>query len=49
MEAEAVKVLTGESQLDLSVVNGMFLKLRAKQDTENRAVEEAKERVEADI
>ena len=48
LEAEAVKALTGESQLDLSVVNGMLLKLRAKQDAENRAVEEAKERVEAD-
>ena len=30
METEAVKALTGESQLDLSVVNGMLLKLRAQ-------------------
>lgn len=48
LEAEAVKALTGESQLDLSVVNGMLLKLRAKQDADNQAVEEAKARVEAD-
>ena len=30
------------------MVNGMLLKLRAKQDADNQAVEEAKARVEAD-
>ena len=48
LEAEAVKALTGESQLDLSVVNGMLLKLRARLDEEATAVEEAKAKVEAD-
>ena len=48
LETEAVKALTGESQLDLSVVNGMLLKLRAQQDKDSAAVEEARAKVEAD-
>ncbi len=48
LEAEAVKALTGESQLDLSVVNAMLLKLRAKLDEDSAAVEETRARVEAD-
>lgn len=48
METEAVKALTGESQLDLSVVNGMLLKLRVQLDKDSAAVEEARAKVEAD-
>ena len=43
-----MKALTGESQLDLSVVNGMLLKLRAQLDKDSAAVEEARAKVEAD-
>ncbi len=42
LESEAVKALTGESQLDLSVVNGMLVKLRAQLERESKDVEEAK-------
>ena len=45
LETEAVKALTGESQLDLSVVNGMLLRLRSQLDAESRLVEEAKARM----
>ena len=48
LETEAVKALTGESQLDLSVVNGMLLKLRVQLDKDSAAVEEARAKVEAD-
>ena len=48
LEAEAVKALTGESQLDLSVVNSMLLKHRAKLDEDSAAVEEAKAKLEAE-
>ena len=39
LEAEAVKALTGESQLDLSVVNAMLLKHRALLEEEADTVE----------
>ena len=48
LESEAVKALTGESQLDLSVVNSMLLKHRAKLDEDSSAVEEAKTKLEAE-
>ena len=48
LEAEAVKALTGESQLDLSVVNNMLLKHRAKMDTASETMEESKARMEAE-
>ncbi len=48
LEAEAVKALTGESQLDLSVVNAMLLKHRAKLDEDSAAVEETRAKVEAE-
>ena len=48
LEAEAVKALTGESQLDLSVVNAMLLKHRAQLEKDNQAVEEARAKVEAE-
>ena len=48
LESEAVKALTGESQLDLSVVNSMLLKHRAKLDEDSSAVEEAKAKLEAE-
>ena len=43
-----MKALTGESQLDLSVVNAMLLKHRAKLDEDSAAVEEARTRLEED-
>ncbi len=46
LETEAVKALTGESQLDLKVVNSMLLKHRAKLDGATTAMEEAKARIE---
>ena len=48
LEEETVKALTGESQLDLSVVNGMLLKHRAKLEECQRAMEEAKAKKEAE-
>ena len=47
LEAEAVKALTGESHLDLSVVNNMLLKHRAKMDAASTVMEESKARMEA--
>ena len=48
LEEETVKALTGESQLDLSVVNGMLLKHRAKLEECQRTMEEAKAKKEAE-
>ena len=48
LEEEAVKTLTGESQLDLGVVNSMLVKHRAKLETAQRAMEDAKTRMEAE-
>ena len=48
LEEEAVKALTGESQLDLSVVNSMLVKHRAKLETAQRAMEDARTRMEAE-
>ena len=48
MEEEAVKALTGDSQLDLGVVNSMLVKHRAKLETAQRAMEDAKTRMEAE-
>ncbi len=39
---------TGESQFDLSVVNGMLIKLRGKLEKEAEAMEQAKARVDED-
>lgn len=46
LEEEAVKALTGESQLDLSVVNEMLLKHKAQLEGARQAMEEAKEKME---
>ncbi len=46
LEAETVKVLTGESQLNLAIVNGMLLKLRDKLEEEANTVEEAKNQLD---
>ena len=46
LEEEAVKALTGESQLDLSIVNQMLLKHRAKLEASQRAMEEAQTRMQ---
>ena len=48
LEEETVKALTGESQLDLSVVNGMLLKHRAKLEECQRTMEEAKAKKKAE-
>jgi hypothetical protein len=48
LEEETVKALTGESQLDLGVVNGMLLKHRAKLEECQRTMEEAKAKKEAE-
>ena len=47
LEEEAVKALTGESQLDLSIVNQMLLKHRAKLEASQTAMEEAQARMQA--
>ena len=46
LEEEAVKALTGESQLDLSIVNQMLLKHRAKLEASQTAMEEAQTRMQ---
>ncbi|MBQ6346605.1 MAG: recombinase family protein [Clostridia bacterium] len=46
LEEEAVKALTGESALDLSVINTMIIKHRAKQDAAAQTIEEARARME---
>ena len=48
LEKEAVKALTGESQLDLSIVNQMLLKHRAKLEVSQTAMEEAQTRMQAE-
>ena len=48
LEEEAVKALTGDSQLDLGVVNSMLVKHRAKLETAQRAMEDARTRMEAE-
>ena len=48
LEEETVKALTGESQLDLGVVNGMLLKHRARLEESQRAMQEAKAKKEAE-
>ena len=48
LEEEAVKALTGDSQLDLSIVNSMLVKHRAKLETAQRAMEDARTRMEAE-
>jgi len=46
LEEEAVKALTEESQLDLSLVNQMLLKHRAKLEASQKAMEEAQTRMQ---
>ncbi len=41
LEEEAVKALTGESKLDMTIINEMLLKQRAKVEEAKKAVEEA--------
>lgn len=48
LEEEAVKALTGESRLDLSIVNQMLLKHRAKLEASQKAMEEAQARMKAE-
>lgn len=48
LEEEAVKALTGESQLDLTVVNSMLVKHRSKLEAARAAMEEAEARMQAD-
>ena len=46
LEEEAVKALTGESQLDLAIVNQMLLKHRARLEASQKAMEEAQTRMQ---
>ena len=46
LEAEALKALTGENQLDLSVVNSMLMKQKARLDAAAKAKEETKVQME---
>ena len=48
LEAEAVKALTCESQLDLSVVNSMLVKHRAKLEAVQKTMEESKAKMESE-
>ena len=48
LEEETVKALTGESQLDLAVVNSMLMKHRAKLEAAQQIMEDAKARMEAE-
>lgn len=48
LEEEAVKALTGESQLDLSFVNSMLVKHRAKLEAAQRAMENAEARLQTE-
>ena len=46
LEAEALRALTGENQLDLGVVNSMLLKQKARLDAAAKAKEETKVQLE---
>ena len=46
LEEEAVKALTGESQLDLKVVNAMLLKHREKLEAAQQEMEQTRNRME---
>jgi len=46
LEEEAVKALTGESQLDLSVVNEMLLKHKARLEGARQTMEDARQKIE---
>ena len=48
MEEEAVKALTGESQLDLAIVNQMLIKHRARLETAQQTMNEARSRLESE-
>ena len=45
LEAEAMKALTGESSLDLSIINNMMPKYRKKAESAQKAMENAKQRM----
>ncbi len=48
LEEEAVKALTGESQLDLAFVNSMLAKHRKKLEAAQTAMKEAQTRMDAE-
>ncbi len=48
MARDAVKALTGESQPDLSIANQMLLKHRAKPESAQKAMDDAKAELEAE-
>ena len=48
LEEEAVKALTGESQLDLGLVNSMLVKHRAKLEAARTAMQDAQVRMDAE-
>ena len=49
LEDEAVKVIAGESLIDLSLINGMLIKQRAKLDACARGLEQAMLRFESEM
>jgi hypothetical protein len=48
LEEEAVKALTGESQLDLAIVNQMLIKHRARLEKAQHTMDEARSRLESE-
>ena len=48
LEEEAVKALTGESQLDLAIVNQMLIKHRARLEKAQQTMDEARSRLESE-
>ena len=47
LEDQAIKALTGENQLDLSIVNSMLIKHKAKMEEALAAIEEAERQINA--
>ena len=48
LEEEAVKALTGESRLDINIVNQMLIKHRARLETARQAMDEAQSRLQTE-
>ena len=48
LEEEAVKALTGESRLDVSIVNQMLIKHRARLETARQAMDEAQNKLQTE-
>ena len=48
LEDQAIKALTGENQLDLSIVNSMLMKHKGKMETALAAMQDAEQRLQAE-